>query len=116
MAESFRSRRDTEMITEPIELNYVLHRLPVGRVPFQRWRWELWHGSQLLAAGWRRNLLHAQRTLRLRALRYAHRLYGLHPLRLDAGSDREATWADGPVVIHWGDLHVVLRSRGGGQA
>src|SRR4051812_50008967 len=21
--------------------------------PFQRWRWELWHGSQLIAAGWR---------------------------------------------------------------
>ncbi len=105
------------MTTEPIELNYVLHRLPVGRVPFQRWRWELWHGPQLLSAGWRRNLWHAQRTLRLRALRYAHRLYGLYPLRLEVESDREATWTDSPIVIDWGDLQVVLRSRvGGGRA
>ncbi len=102
------------MITEPIELNYVLHRLPVGRVPFARWRWELWHGPQLLSAGWRRSLLHAQRTLRLRALRYAHRWYGLHPLRLDASQDREAAWTGGPVVIDWGDLQVVLRDRAGG--
>ena len=42
----------TPTMTEPIELNYQLRLLPPGRISFRRWRWELWHGPQLLAAGW----------------------------------------------------------------
>lgn len=98
-------------MTEPIELSYVLHLLPAGRVAFRRWRWELWHGSQLLAAGWRLNAGHAQRALRMRALRYAHRLHGLHPLRLEAADQPEPAWSRGPVVIDWGELRVVLTPR-----
>ena len=71
-------------MTDPIELIYDLHLLAPGRLPFRRWRWELWHGPQLLAAGWRLSVLHAQRALRGHAVRYAHRLHGLHPLRPDA--------------------------------
>ncbi len=37
-------------MTEPIEPNNVLHLLTAGRIPFRRWRWELWHGSRMLAA------------------------------------------------------------------
>jgi hypothetical protein len=101
-------------MTDPIELNYVLDLLPAGRFPFRRWRWELWNGGQMLAAGWRLNPLHAQRALRLRALRYAHRVHGLHPLHLE--NDRGAPavdpkWHGGPVTIDWGELRVVLTPR-----
>ena len=67
-------------MTEPLELTYALHLLPRGRISFRRWRWELWHEPQLLAAGWRLNPLHAQRALGAHAFRYVHRLHGVHPL------------------------------------
>ncbi len=98
-------------MTEPIELTYDLHLLPTGRIPFRRWRWELWHGSQLLAAGWRLSVLHAQRALRGHAVRYAHRLHGLHPLRPDAGQVPETAWGGRQVAVDWGDLRVVLTPR-----
>jgi hypothetical protein len=98
-------------MTDPIELNYVLDLLPAGRFPFRRWRWELWHGGVLLAAGWRLNPLHAQRALRMRALRHAHRVNGLHPLHLENGAGAEPKWAGDPVTIDWGELRVVLTPR-----
>jgi hypothetical protein len=96
---------------EPIELTYVLHPLPPERFPFRRWRWELWHGSRMLAAGWRLSVQHAQRALRGHAGRYAHRVHGLHPLRPDAGQAPETTWGGQTVAVHWGDLRVVLSPR-----
>ena len=36
-----------------LSFSYVLHELPPGRLPFRRWRFELWHGARLEAAGWR---------------------------------------------------------------
>jgi hypothetical protein len=99
------------MIIEPIELTYSLHLLPAGRIPFRRWRWELWHGAQLLAAGWRVSALHAQRAMRVHALRYAHRLHGLHPLRVDQAAASEDAWGRGPVSVEWGDVRVVLTRR-----
>src|SRR6202008_2098305 len=80
-------------MTDPIELIYDLHLLAPGRLPFRRWRWELWHGPQLLAA------------------RYAHRLHGLHPLRPDAAHGPESAWAGRTVAVDWGDLRVVLTPR-----
>jgi hypothetical protein len=69
-------------VSEPdIELHYALHLLPVGRFPFRRWRYELWHGPRLLATGWRTSEHHAERALRERAARFAHRVRGLHLLR-----------------------------------
>jgi hypothetical protein len=67
-----------------IELHYALHLLPAGRFPFRRWRFELWHGPRLLATGWRTTEHHAERALRERAARVAHRVHGLHLLRADA--------------------------------
>jgi hypothetical protein len=98
-------------MTEPIELNYILHVLPAGRIPFRRWRWELWHGSRMLAAGWRLSALHAQRALRGHAVRYAHRRHGLHPLRPDAGHGPETAWGGQTVAVDSGDLRVVLSPR-----
>ena len=96
---------------EPIELSYALFLLPAGRVAFRRWRWELWHGPQLLAAGWRLNPVHAQRALRVHAVRYAHRLHGLHPLRPHAATAGEAVWPGTPIAVDSGDLQVLLTPR-----
>ncbi len=71
-------------MSEPdIELHYALHALPPGRFPFRRWRFELWHGQRLLATGWRTTEHHAERALRERAARVAHRVRGLHLLRAE---------------------------------
>lgn len=96
---------------EPIELSYVLHLLPPGRVAFRRWRWELWHGPQLLAAGWRLHPLHAQRALRSHASRYVHGLHGVHPLRPEAARAPEKAWLGRRVAVECGDLRVVLTPR-----
>jgi hypothetical protein len=96
---------------EPVQLSYDLHLLPTGRVPFRRWRWELWHGPRLLAAGWRVNVLHAQRALRVYAVRHAHRIHGLHPLRPEAAQAPEREWGGAPVAIESGELRVVLSPR-----
>jgi hypothetical protein len=98
-------------MTEPIELSYALFLLPASHVAFRRWRWELWHGTQLLAAGWRLNVLHAQRALRVHALRYVHRLHGLHLLRPDAGHPPEVAWDGEPVAVDSGHLRVLLTPR-----
>ncbi len=99
-------------MTDTIELHYALDLLPAGRFPFRRWRWELWSGAALLAAGWRLNPLHAQRALRVRALRYAHRVHGLHPLHLEQAADQpESRWIGGPQTIEWGELRVRLTPR-----
>jgi hypothetical protein len=97
----------------PIELTYELHALPRGRITFRRWRYELWHGPQLLAAGWRLSALHAQRALRAQAIRYAHRLHGLHPLNPDRGAPaaEEAPWGGRQVTVESGDLRVMLTPR-----
>jgi hypothetical protein len=60
-----------------LEFAYALHRLPPGRFPFARWRWELWHGAELIAAGWRLTRADAGRALRLQAAEFGHRLFGL---------------------------------------
>jgi hypothetical protein len=106
-----RTRGGPLAMTDPIELNYALDLLPAGRFPFRRWRWELWNGGQLLAAGWRLHPLHAQRSLSVRALRHAHRVHGLHPLHLDGGAAPETAWTGAPVTIDWGELRVVLTPR-----
>lgn len=96
---------------EPIELTYDLYLLPRGRITFNRWRFELWHGPQLLAAGWRLTRIHAQHALGAHALRYAHRVHGLHPLHADRAPMPETNWAGRPIAVESGDLRVVLTPR-----
>jgi hypothetical protein len=62
---------------EGLEFAYALHRLPPGRFPFARWRWELWHGASLVAAGWRITRADATRALRVHAAEFGHTLFGL---------------------------------------
>src|SRR5918995_413821 len=42
-----------------------------------RWRWELWHGATMVAAGWRLSRPQAGRALRLHAAEFGHKLFGL---------------------------------------
>lgn len=60
---------------------YALHQLPPSRMGLRRWRWELWHGATLLAAGWRLSHQQAQNALCAAASRRGHALLGVHPLR-----------------------------------
>ena len=62
-----------------LSFSYVLHELPPGRLPFRRWRFELWHGARLEAAGWRTTERDALRALRKHGSRVAHAMFGLRP-------------------------------------
>ena len=62
---------------EGLQFSYALHVLPPGRLPFRRWRWELWHGATMIAAGWRLSRPQAARALRDHAAEFGHRLFGL---------------------------------------
>ena len=62
---------------EGLQFSYSLFPLPPGRFPFRRWRWELWHGATLVAAGWRLSRPQAGRALRQYASEFGHRLFGL---------------------------------------
>jgi hypothetical protein len=68
------------------ELHYAIEILPPGRLPFKRWRYELWSGQVLLASGWRTSERQVERALRTHAARHAHRVLGVHPLRLEAAA------------------------------
>jgi hypothetical protein len=71
-------------VVEGLSFHYALHELPLGRLLLRRWRWELWHGARLEAAGWRLSERDAARALRLHASRVGHRLFGLTPPPDDA--------------------------------
>jgi hypothetical protein len=62
---------------EGLTFSYSLHPLEPGRMPFRRWRWELWHGATMVAVGWRLTQAQAGRALRLSAAEFGHRLFGL---------------------------------------
>jgi hypothetical protein len=60
-----------------LELAYALYPISPGRLPFRRWRFELWHGGSLVAAGWRFTRADAARALRVQAGEFGHRMFGL---------------------------------------
>jgi hypothetical protein len=80
------SSLDGMPVVEGLAFHYALHELPLGRLSLRRWRWELWHGPRLEAAGWRLSRREAARALRLHGSRVGHRLFGLKPPPDDAGS------------------------------
>ncbi len=97
---------------EGLRFGYALHLLPPGRVGFRRWRYELWHGAHLHAAGWCTERRGAERALRRHATRVAHAVFGL---KADASALDAAV--DGPVppgaTVHVaaGGVHVSLVPR-----
>ena len=95
----------------PREFEYALSELPPGRLPFRRWRWELWQGALLLAAGWRVTPTDAERALRTAASRRAHELLGIHPLRPERARPLGSFLYGATVRVDCGAVTCVLAPR-----
>jgi hypothetical protein len=95
---------------EGLQFAYALHPLPPGGFGFRRWRWELWHGGTLLAAGWRVSRADSERALRTYAAKAAHAVFGLRaperPVVGEAGIPLGAT-----VHVESGAVRCVLVPR-----
>ena len=94
---------------------YALHPLPRNRLG-QRWRWELWHGATLVAAGWRLTLQHAERALCTAASRRGHAQLGLHPLRPERTPAPGGLSAGAAVRVDCGAFECTLVPRRPGAA
>lgn len=70
---------------EPLVLAYAIRALPPSALG-RRWRWELWDGAVLLAAGWRFSETRARQAVDVAAGRHLHRVTGVAPLRPSHGS------------------------------
>lgn len=92
---------------EPLTLRYALHELPPERLPFTRWRWELWHGSRLEATGWQLSEGGAARAVRRYGSRVGHRLLGVPP-RHTRSSDFEPFRPGASVHVRDGAVVFVL--------
>lgn len=84
---------------EGLDFAYTLHPMRPGRIALRRWRWELWHGSRLHAAGWRLSERDAQWALRQHGARVARSMFGLAPLpRGAARTHDDPGFAPGSIV------------------
>jgi hypothetical protein len=95
---------------------YALHPLPTNRVGLRRWRWELWHGASLVAAGWRLTQDHAERALCTAASRRGHAHLGVHPLRPERTRKPGGLSAGAPVRLDCGAFECTLVPRLPGAA
>jgi hypothetical protein len=100
---------------EPPVYRYTIEPMPPSRLG-RRWRWTLFHGDRLLAAGWRLSERRALQGLRTAAARAAHEALGVKVLRPDR------TWPDVPflpgatVRLQAGAVACVLAPREAGVA
>jgi hypothetical protein len=99
----------TEAVPQPFE--YDLRELPPGRVPFRRWRFELWHRGVLLRSGWRIAPADAERALRAAASRRAHAMIGVRPLRPEAARPDVAFTPGATVRLDCGAVSCLLEPR-----
>jgi hypothetical protein len=95
-----------------LSFEYDLRELPPGRVPFRRWRFELWHRGVLLRSGWRVAPADAERALRAAASRRAHALIGVRPLRPEAARPSPPFARGSTVTLDCGAVTCVLERRG----
>jgi hypothetical protein len=83
---------------EGLQFAYTLHPMKPGRIALRRWRWELWHGGRLHAAGWRLSERDAQRALRQHGARVARTMFGLPALPRAADPAPGAEVVPGAIV------------------
>jgi hypothetical protein len=95
---------------------YALHPLPPSRTGLRRWRWELWHGARLIAAGWRHSREHAERALCTAASRRGHAQLGLVPLRPERTPPPGGLGIGAPVRVDCGAFECTLVPRLPGAA
>jgi hypothetical protein len=103
-------------VTDGPRFAYALHSLPPNRVGLRRWRWELWHGAHLVAAGWRLSQEHAERALCTAASRRGHAQLGLHPLRPERARRTGGLGLGAEVRLDCGAFECVLFPRRPGGA
>lgn len=96
---------------EGIRFGYQLHPLPLGRFAFRRWRYELWHGNQLMAAGWCPARRGAERALRRHAARVGHALFGLEPTPAAIAAGEGAIPLGASVRVEAGAVTLLLVPR-----
>jgi hypothetical protein len=99
------------VIVEHLAFKYVLHEMPLGRLPFRRWRFELWHGARLEAAGWRVSERDALRALRAHASRVGHEMFGLRPPEDDPPGAGPLFRSGSAVRVHHGAIAFSLAPR-----
>jgi len=94
---------------EGLQFGYALHPLEPGRMGLHRWRWELWHGAYLAAAGWRLSRRDAERALARHGAAFGHRLFGLRtPAHVPAALEREGLRPAATVRIDTGTIAFEL--------
>jgi hypothetical protein len=97
-------------VVQGLSFSYVVHELPRDRLPFRRWRFELWHGPRLEAAGWRSTERDALRALRRHGSRVAHAMFGLRP-PADVVAEGPALRPGASVLVRHGGLAFALVPR-----
>jgi len=100
-----------DSVTQAAAFDYDLRELPPGRVPFRRWRFELWQGAALLRSGWRITPHDAERALRAAASRRAHELVGVRPLRPENARALQPFKPGATVTLDCGAVSCVLTPR-----
>ncbi len=98
-------------VVEGLTFSYALHELPPGRLPFRRWRFELWYGPRLEAAGWRLSERDAARALRTHASRVGHAVFGLRAPEEDEGVGLPGFRPGSAVRVHAGAIAFALVPR-----
>jgi hypothetical protein len=91
---------------------YDLRLLPRGRFTFRRWRFELWHGAVLRAAGWRTSPRAAERALHGAAAYWTHEVLGIGPATPERARALDRFVLGGTVRIDCGAAACVLTPRG----
>jgi hypothetical protein len=107
---------DVPLSVDGPQFAYAFHQLPPSRAGLRRWRWELWHGAALVAAGWRLSQEHAERALCTAASRRGHAQLGLHPLRPERAAAAGTLGAGGAVRLDCGAFECLLVPRLPGAA
>src|SRR4051794_30518919 len=98
------------MQAEPPVYSYTVEPMPPSRIG-RRWRWALFRGDRLLAAGWRLSERAALHGIRTAAARAAHEAAGVRVLR------PERVWPDArfragmTAQLRAGDIACVLAPR-----
>lgn len=96
------------LTVEGVTFRYALHELPPGRLPFVRWRFELWHGERLEVAGWRMSHRDATLALRRHGSRVGHRLFGLRAPEAHDDADVAPLRPGATVRVHHGAVAFAL--------
>lgn len=90
--------------------SYTIEPLPPS-VLGRRWRWQLYRGERMLAAGWHYGERQALGALRTAASRAIHELAGLVALRPERAEVEGRFFAGATVEVSSGPLRCILAPR-----